>query len=106
MLSTFQIWLYIIAMAGVTYLIRMLPMALVRGKLQNRFLQSFLYYVPYAVLSVMTVPVIFESTGNVYSACAGFIIAVILAYRGASLLVVALAACGAVYVAQLILTFI
>ena len=58
------IWLYIVVMAGVTYLIRMLPLALLRKKLRSRFIKSFLFYVPYAVLAVMTVPAIFESTGG------------------------------------------
>ena len=62
------IWLYIVVMAGVTYLIRMLPLALLRKKLRSRFIKSFLFYVPYAVLAVMTVPAIFESTGSVFSA--------------------------------------
>ena len=60
------IWLYIVVMAGVTYLIRMLPLALLRKKLRSRFIKSFLFYVPYAVLAVMTVPAIFESTGSVF----------------------------------------
>ena len=82
------IWLYIVVMAGVTYLIRMLPLALLRKKLRSRFIKSFLFYVPYAVLAVMTVPAIFESTGSVFSAAVGF---------GAALLPVALAACGVVF---------
>ena len=86
------IWLYIVVMAGVTYLIRMLPLALLRKKLRSRFIKSFLFYVPYAVLAVMTVPAIFESTGSVFSATVGFAAAVLLAYRGAALLPVALAA--------------
>ena len=85
------IWLYIVVMAGVTYLIRMLPLALLRKKLRSRFIKSFLFYVPYAVLAVMTVPAIFESTGSVFSATVGFAAAVLLAYRGAALLPVALA---------------
>ena len=89
------IWLYIVVMAGVTYLIRMLPLALLRKKLRSRFIKSFLFYVPYAVLAVMTVPAIFESTGSVFSAAVGFAAAVL--YRGAALLPVALAACGVVF---------
>ena len=91
------IWLYIVVMAGVTYLIRMLPLALLRKKLRSRFIKSVLFYVPYAVLAVMTVPAIFESTGSVFSAAVGFAAAVLLAYRGAALLPVALAACGVVF---------
>lgn len=102
-LSTPQIWLFIVVMAGVTYLIRMLPLAIFRKKIENRFLKSFLFYVPYAVLAVMTVPAIFESTGSLVSALAGFAVAIALAYRGAALLPVALAACGTVYAAEWLL---
>ena len=75
----------------------LLPLALLRKKLRSRFIKSFLFYVPYAVLAVMTVPAIFESTGSVFSAAVGFAAAVLLAYRGAALLPVALAACGVVF---------
>lgn len=57
---TYGIWAYIAVMAGVTYLVRMLPLTLFRKKLNNRFLRSFLFYVPYAVLTVMTVPAVFR----------------------------------------------
>ena len=90
----------IAVMAGVTYLIRMLPMVIFRRKLESRFVKSFLYYVPYAVLAAMTVPAIFESTAGPASAAAGFLVAVLLAFRGGALLPVALAACGAVYLAE------
>ena len=88
-------------MAGVTYLIRMLPLVLIKKKLKNRFLKSFLYYIPYAVLSVMTVPAIFTSTGSVVSATAGFVTAVILAYFERGLLTVAAFSCAAVFIAEL-----
>ena len=92
------IWLYIVVMAGVTYLIRMLPLALLRKKLRSRFIKSFLFYVPYAVLAAMTVPAIFESTGSVFSAAVGFAAAVLSGSPcGAALLPVALAACGVVF---------
>ncbi len=61
-------------MAGVTYLVRMLPLVLVKKKIENRFINSFLYYVPYAVLAVMTVPAIFSSTASLPSAIAGFVV--------------------------------
>ena len=72
--------IYLAVMAGVTYLIRMIPLVLVKKKIQNRFVCSFLYYVPYAVLGVMTIPAIFYSTASIASAAAGFVVAVILAY--------------------------
>ena len=90
-------------MAVTTYLIRMLPMVLIRKKLQNPFLQSFLYYVPYAVLAAMTIPAIFTSTGSVPSAVCGLAAALVTAARGKSLLPVALAACGAVLLAEVVL---
>ena len=92
---------YLAVMAGVTYLIRMLPLVLIKKKLKNRFLKSFLYYIPYAVLSVMTVPAIFPSTGSVVSATAGFVTAVILAYFERGLLTVAAFSCAAVFIAEL-----
>jgi branched-subunit amino acid transport protein len=73
-------FVYLLVAAGVTYLIRMLPLVLVKKKIQNRFVLSFLHYIPYAVLSVMTIPAIFYSTGSAISAVLGFITAMILAY--------------------------
>ncbi len=97
---------YILVMAGVTYLIRMIPMALVKGKISSTFVKSFIYYVPYAVLSAMTIPAIFYSTSSVLSAAVGFAVAVAVAYFGKPLLTVALSACGSVLAAELILRFI
>ncbi|MBQ7009274.1 MAG: AzlD domain-containing protein [Ruminococcus sp.] len=87
--------LYIIVMAGVTYLIRMIPFSFFRKKIKSRFFRSFLYYIPYAVLSAMTIPAIFYSTGNMITAIVGTIIAVILAYLNLPLIVVALSASAA-----------
>ena len=100
---TDNILLYILIMAGVTYLIRMIPMALVKGKITSTFVRSFIYYVPYAVLSAMTIPAIFYSTASLISAIAGFAVAVIVAYFGKPLLTVALSACGTVLAVELIL---
>jgi len=90
-------------MAGITYLIRMLPLVLLKKKITNKFLLSFLYYVPYAVLSVMTIPAIFTSTSYVISAVIGFAVAMILSYFEKSLVLVAASSCLAVYVAELII---
>lgn len=87
--------LYIAVMAGVTYLIRMIPFTLFRKKIKSRFLQSVLYYIPYAVLSAMTFPAIFYSTDNTVTAVVGTVIAVVLAYFKLPLTVVALSACAA-----------
>lgn len=94
---------YVLVMAGVTYLIRMIPLAAVRGKVKSRFLRSFLYYVPYAVLGAMTFPDIFYSTGNLFSALAGTVVALVLGYFEKSLLTVAASACAAAYVVGLFL---
>lgn len=95
-----RLWAYIAVMAAVTYLVRMLPLALVRRRLKSRFVKSFLYYVPYAVLAAMTVPAVFGAAASPVSAAAGFALAAALAWRGAGLLPVALAACGAVFAAE------
>lgn len=100
---TDNILLYILIMAGVTYLIRMIPLALVKGKITSTFVQSFIYYVPYAVLSAMTIPAIFYSTSSMISAAAGLVVAVIVAYFGKPLLTVALSACGSVLAVEIIL---
>ena len=94
---------YLAVMAAVTYLIRMLPMTIFRKPIKSRFLRSFLRYVPYAVLGAMTFPDVLYSTGNMGTAACGVAVAVALAWRGRSLLTVAIAACAAVAAAQLIL---
>ena len=101
--STGRLLAYIAVMAGVTYLIRMLPITLIKGKINNRFIKSFLYYVPFAVLSAMIIPDILFSTASVWSAAAGLLVAVIMSLLGANLLPVAAAACGVVYIAELIM---
>ncbi|MBQ3928564.1 MAG: AzlD domain-containing protein [Clostridia bacterium] len=92
-----SIALYILVMAGVTYLIRVIPFAFFRKKIKSVFLRSFLYYVPYAVLSAMTIPAIFYSTGNILTAVVGTITALVLAYVQMPLIVVALAASGSAF---------
>ena len=90
-----NIVIYIAVMAGVTYLIRMIPFTVFRKKIKSRFFRSFLHYIPYAVLSAMTIPAIFSCTGNVITSVAGTVVAVVLAYFNLPLIVVALAASGA-----------
>lgn len=94
---------YIAVMAGVTYLIRMIPFAFFGKKIKSRFFRSFLYYIPYAVLSAMTLPAIFYSTGNIYTAIAGTAVAVALAFFEMPLIVVAIAAAGAAFVTGFLL---
>ena len=98
-----RIYLYILVMAGVTYLIRVLPLTLIRREIKNTYIRSFLYYVPYVTLSVMTFPAILTATASVWSAVIALVIAIFLAYRGKSLFVVSLAACTAVFLTELFL---
>lgn len=98
--------LYLLVMAGVTYLVRMLPLVLVKHKIENRFIRSFLYYVPYSVLSVMTVPAIFFATSSIISAVVGFGVALVLAFFKRSLITVASFACVAVFVTDIIISLI
>lgn len=94
---------YLIVMAGVTYLIRVIPFVLINKKIENKFINSFLYYIPYAVLSAMTFPVILHATGSIISAAAGLLAAIFIAYKGKGLLVVAIGACTAVLAVELIM---
>lgn len=89
-------------MAVVTYLIRMLPLTLIRGKIKSRFIRSFLYYVPYACLMAMTFPAVFFSASSMIAAIAGVGVAIILALKGKGLMTVALAASITVFLVSLI----
>lgn len=91
---------YLIVMAGVTYLIRMLPLTVFRKEIHSRFVRSFLHYVPYAVLGAMTFPDVLTSTGSLWTALTGLIVAMVMAWRGRSLLTVAIGACLTVAAAQ------
>ena len=101
-----SIYAYIATMAITTYLIRVLPLTIFRKPIQSRFLRSFLHYVPYACLTAMTFPAILSSTASVISGGAALIVAVILAYRGKSLLTVSLAASATVMLTEWILPII
>lgn len=101
-----RIYLYILVMAGVTYLIRMLPLALAKKEIASPFVKSFLFYVPYACLAAMTFPAILTATSSVISAAAGFAAALAAAYREKSLITVALMACAAVFVVERVMAFL
>ncbi len=94
---------YLLVMAGVTYLIRMLPLAAIRGKVKSVFLQSFLYYVPYAVLGAMTFPAVFSTTGSLPTALVGTVVALVLGWMEKGLLTVAVFACIAAFAAGLLI---
>ena len=97
-----KLFLYMLVMAGVTYLIRMIPFTLFRKKIKSPFFRSFLYYVPYAVLAAMTIPAIFYSTESTASSVIGTLVAVALAYFGKPLIVVALSSALAAFIASFI----
>lgn len=96
-------FLYILVMAGVTYLIRAIPLVLFRKKIKNTFIRSFLHYIPYAVLAAMTIPAIFYSTGSQVSAIVGMAVAIIISFFEKGLVTVALSACGAVIICEWIM---
>ncbi len=95
----------IFVMALVTYLTRAVPLTLFRKEIKNPYIRAFLEYIPYAVLGAMTLPDILFSTASVWSAVCGLVLAVFLAYRGRSLLTVAISACGIVFVAERIFEY-
>lgn len=97
-----EVVLYILAAAGVTYLVRMLPLALIRGKITSRFARSFFDYIPYAVLAAMTIPAVFYTSTGWIPAAVGFAVAVVLSLFNRSLILVSVAACAATYLAQLL----
>ena len=101
-----NIYVYIFVMALVTYLIRMLPLTLFKKKIQNRFVLSFLYYVPYTCLTAMTVPAIFSATSSAITAWIGFLTAVVLGFLKKNLITVAAISCVAVFVAEMIVGMI
>ena len=92
-----EYWIYLLLMAGSTYLIRAVPFALMRKKITNPFIRSFLHYIPYAVLTAMTFPAVLFAAGNVVAAAVGFGAAVVFAIRDKSLTTVAVAACAGVF---------
>lgn len=96
-------YIYIAIMAIVTYLIRVLPLTLIRQKIKNRTLRSFLYYVPYVTLAVMTFPAILHATSSFYSGLAALIAGIALAYLGVSLFGVAVVSCAVVFIIELLL---
>ena len=98
-----MIYAYIFVMAGVTYLIRMLPLTLIQKKITNVYIRSCLYYIPYACLTAMTFPAILYATESPISALAGFVAAILLAFKKKSLVVVAIFACAAVFITERIM---
>lgn len=98
-----NIYIYMLIMAGVTYIIRVLPLTLIRKEIKSTFIRSFLYYVPYVTLSVMTFPAIIEATENPIAAAIAFVTAILLAWFGRSLFQVSVIACVVVFITELFL---
>ena len=98
-----NVYIYIFIMAAVSYAIRVLPVTLIKKQIENQFIQSFLYYVPYVTLAVMTFPAIINATGSIYSGLASFIVGVVAAWRGFDLFKVAVACCSTVFLLELII---
>lgn len=101
-----KIYLYILVMAVTTYLIRALPLTLFKKPIKNRFLKSFLHYVPTACLTAMTFPAILSATEHMVSGAVGLIVAVVLALRKKSLILVAVAGCAAVFIVEQLIRFL
>ncbi len=96
-------YIYILIMAAVTYAIRVLPLTLIKGQIKNRFLQSFLYYVPYVTLAVMTFPAIIHATQSTVSGIAALVIGIIVAWFGFDLFKTAVSCCLIVLILELFL---
>lgn len=98
-----NVYIYILIMAAVIYLIRLLPLTLIRKKITNKTLRSFLYYVPYVTLAVMTFPAMLEATNSIWSGLAALLAGTLLAYFGVGLFGVAVSSCAVVFVIELII---
>ena len=99
-------YIYILCMAATTYLIRVLPLTLIRKPIKNKTVRSFLYYVPYVTLAVMTFPAIIQATEYPIAGILALIAAILLAYFGKGLLFVAVSSCVVVFFTELIIRFI
>ena len=99
-------WIYLLIMAGSTYLIRAIPFAAVQRRINNQFIKSFLYYIPYTVLAAMTFPSALYATGNVIAAAAGLFVAVIFAIKGKGLTLVAALSCLTVLIVEILMKYI
>ncbi|MGN0389682.1 MAG: AzlD domain-containing protein [Wujia sp.] len=101
---TRNIYIYILVMAVVTYLIRVLPLTLIKKEIKNRTIRSFLFYVPYVTLAVMTFPAILSASDSMVAATVGFLVALVLAWLRKSLFFVSVSACAVVYILELLMS--
>lgn len=100
-----NIYIYILIMAAVSYLIRVLPLTLIRKEIPNRFVRSFLYYVPYVTLSIMTFPAIIEATQSPIAGVIALVVGVVAAWFGAGLFSVAFSCCASVFIVELLIDY-
>lgn len=98
-----KIYIYIFAMAAATYAIRVLPLTLIRKEIKNPYIKSFLYYVPYVTLAVMTFPAILTATQSIWSGLIALVVAAAMAWKGKNLFQVSVISCIVVFIAELIL---
>ena len=98
-----NVYLYILVMAGVTYLIRLLPLTLIKKEIKNVYVKSFLYYVPYVTLAAMTFPAILHATDSVWSGLAALVVGVVVAWVSGNLFLVAASGCLIVFLVELLL---
>ncbi len=98
---THNVYIYIAIMAGVTYAIRVLPLTLIRKQIKNKFLKSFLYYMPYVTLAVMTFPAIMEATQSPIAGIAALVVGIVAAWLGAGLFPVSVLCCLVVFILEL-----
>jgi branched-subunit amino acid transport protein len=96
-----NIYIYLIIVAGVTYAIRVLPLTLIKKPIKNRFIKSFLYYVPYVTLAVMTFPAILDATQSPISAALALVVGIVAAWFGAGLFKVSFLCCAVVFIIEL-----
>ncbi len=100
-IMTHSTWIYILIMIITTNLIRVIPLILIRGEIRNRFIRSFLHYVPYVTLAVMTFPAIMEATNSPVAGAAALVIGIIAAWAGLSLFPVSVICCVVVLILEL-----
>lgn len=99
-------WIYLLILAGSTYLIRAIPFAALQKKITNRYVRSFLYYIPYSVLAAMTLPAALYATGNVIAAVAGLLVGGVFAFKGKGLTVVAIVCCVTALAVECLVTYL
>ncbi len=100
-MDNYMIYLYILTIAVVTYLLRVIPLTIFRKPIKSTFIKSFLYYLPYVTLTVMTFPAIIYATDSIYSGIAALLIGIIVAWFSQNLFVVALSTCAVVFILEL-----